>query len=188
MQPLLQRKINKYYIFWLCVYSLRYLACNGHAPHRLWPVRFFRIIPHYLINGKIFGKTLLNIKCLFWLYLQYLSETFLLLRIIEKDVIVNVHTSLCKVPVILVSIAWSLNFLNRFSKNTQISNFMKIRPVVAQSFHVDGQTDSFVNAPKNSPFWSIIMIVIKSGNFSIFQWICLSFHLGGRHQIFRYNF
>ena len=28
-----------------------------------------------------------------------------------------------------------------FEKNTQISNFMKIRPVAAELFHADGQTD-----------------------------------------------
>ena len=33
------------------------------------------------------------------------------------------------------------NFLDWFSKNTQISNFIKIRPVGAELFHTDGQTD-----------------------------------------------
>jgi len=34
-----------------------------------------------------------------------------------------------------------MNFLNRFSKkqNVQISNFIKIRPVVDDLFHADGQ-------------------------------------------------
>ena len=33
------------------------------------------------------------------------------------------------------------NFLERFSKNTKLSNFTKIRPVRAEFFHSDGQTD-----------------------------------------------
>ena len=32
-------------------------------------------------------------------------------------------------------------FCNRFSKNTHIPNFMKIRPVGAMLFHVDRRTD-----------------------------------------------
>ena len=31
-------------------------------------------------------------------------------------------------------------FLDRFSKNTQVSNLIKIRPVGAELFHEDGQT------------------------------------------------
>jgi len=34
-----------------------------------------------------------------------------------------------------------LIFLDRFSKNTQISNFIKIRPVGAELFHADGRLD-----------------------------------------------
>ena len=33
VQPLLQWKIIKYFIFSLCIYSLRYPACNVHAPY-----------------------------------------------------------------------------------------------------------------------------------------------------------
>ena len=50
-------------------------------------------------------------------------------------------------------------FLNRFSKNIQISNFMTFRPVGSKLFHADGWTDmtklivvcrKFANAPKNN--------------------------------------
>ena len=35
----------------------------------------------------------------------------------------------------IVRFEWNLNFLDRYSKNPQISNFMKIRPVGAELFH-----------------------------------------------------
>jgi len=50
-----------------------------------------------------------------------------------------------------------LTFLNRFSKNTQTSNFIKIRPIEPELFYADEETDmikltvtsyNFVNAPK----------------------------------------
>jgi hypothetical protein len=88
--------------------------------------------------------------------LQLLSETFLILRRTERDIITHVHRSSCKVPVILVGHQWNLSFLNTFSKNTQISNLMKNCPVGAE-FHAGRRTDvtelivafrKFANAPK----------------------------------------
>jgi hypothetical protein len=51
-----------------------------------------------------------------------------------------------------------LFFSDRFSKNTQILNFMKIRPVGAELFRADGRTDvtelittfrNYANSPKH---------------------------------------
>jgi len=39
----------------------------------------------------------------------------------------------------LVRFELNLNFLDIFSKNAEISNFMKIRPVGTELFHADGQ-------------------------------------------------
>jgi hypothetical protein len=52
--------------------------------------------------------------------------------------ILNVFWFSCKVPFILVRFQRNLAFLDRFSKYTQISNFMKIRPVGAELFPADG--------------------------------------------------
>jgi len=46
-----------------------------------------------------------------------------------------------QVPVIEVRFLTKIDFLNRFSKNTQKPNFMKIRPAEAELSHVGGWTD-----------------------------------------------
>jgi hypothetical protein len=69
-----------------------------------------------------------------------LSETFLILRRIERDMIKNVLWDSCKLHVIFVRFQWNLNFFDRFSKNTQISNLIKIHPLKVKLFHADGQT------------------------------------------------
>ena len=87
-----------------------------------------------------------------------MSETFFILRRTERCMIKKLYWCSCKVPFILVLFWWNLNILDRFSKNTQISNFMKLRPVGAELFHANGRTDmmkliatfrNFANAPKS---------------------------------------
>jgi hypothetical protein len=75
--------------------------------------------------------------------LQILCETFLILRRIQRDIVINVHRSSCKVAVTLVTFERNLELSRQFwkTKKYQIWNFMKIRPVRAKFFHVDRQTD-----------------------------------------------
>jgi hypothetical protein len=48
-------------------------------------------IPHYLNKWQDFRKELLNINCVFLCSLQVLSETFLILRRIQRDIVINVE-------------------------------------------------------------------------------------------------
>ena len=50
--------------------------------------------------------------------------------------------SSCKVPVTFVGFYRNLNFLDRFSKKSQISSFIKIHPVGAELFYVDRRTET----------------------------------------------
>jgi len=97
--------------------------------------------------------------CFYFLY--SLSELFLLLRRIQRDIITNVRTFPCKVPVILVIFKSYFNLLHIFSKNLHISNFVKIRPAEAEFFDANRETDrhgeanslfncNFANAPTDS--------------------------------------
>jgi hypothetical protein len=85
----MQWKSNKYFIVWVCVCSLRHPTCNARAPYRhLWLVLLCHVFPPYLIKGAIFWKKkLLKIKYMFCISLQILSETFLIIRKNERDMI-----------------------------------------------------------------------------------------------------
>ena len=90
-----------------------------------------------------------------------MSEIFVILRRTERDLskmYIGLHG---KYPLFLSDVNETLNFLDRLSKNIQISNSTKIRPVGAELFHADGRTDmtklvvafrSFANASRNQPF------------------------------------
>ena len=80
-------------------------------------------------------------KRVFRYSLQVLSETLLILRESEPDIIINVYWSSSKVPVIPVRFNRNLNFLDTFSKILKYQISRKIRPVGAELFNVDRWTD-----------------------------------------------
>jgi hypothetical protein len=63
-----------------------------------------------------------------FLFQEELSEIWLKMYIVLR----------VKYPLLL---SWNMNSLDRFLKNTQMLNFMKIRPVGSDLLHVDGRTD-----------------------------------------------
>jgi len=99
--PLLQCNSNNYYMFWVCVYRLRYPACNARAPYyHAWSVRIYKIFPHYLINSMIFGKKLPNTKYVL-IFSTVLSETSLILRSTEGDIVITCTDLQVKYPLFL---------------------------------------------------------------------------------------
>jgi hypothetical protein len=118
---------------------LAYPIC--HAPFYLRLLWIHPIFRHYLINGTTFGKKSLNIKRVFLFSLRFFFKTFLIQRIIQLHIVRNVKTSSCEVPVTFAWFQWNLNFLNRYSKTSEVPNVIKIRPVGAELFHADTRTN-----------------------------------------------
>jgi hypothetical protein len=87
VQPLLQWKNNKYYIFWMCIYSLSYPARNPHTfiltSVDCPALQYFSILTH---KRHDFRKKKV-IKYVFWFPLQLLSETFTIFRKIERGMV-----------------------------------------------------------------------------------------------------
>jgi len=99
-----------------------------------------------------------------------LCEKFLIIWRIERDSY--------KVPVILVILQWNLKFLGIFSKNTQISNFMKILPVGDEVFRADRRTEGQTDMPR---------LTVAFRNFANVPKICItrSHMLCAFHKILR---
>ena len=119
----------------MCCITLSSLACPA--------IPYFSTLSH---KWHYFGKILFNIKWVFWFYLQLLSETLLIQRSIQRDIIINVHRSLHKVPIIQTKLWSNFNSLNRILKGEggklkyQISwKFMQWE--LSYSMQMDGQTD-----------------------------------------------
>jgi len=87
-------------MFWACL--LPYVS-SVQCVCTTWPIASFpalQFFQHYLLNGTIFENELSNIKCVLWYSLQLLCETFLIQRRIERDMIIYVYRSSCKVPLL----------------------------------------------------------------------------------------
>jgi hypothetical protein len=70
-----------------------------------------------------------------------LYETFIILRRNQRKIIINVRRSLCKASFILVRFWWNLDFLDTISKNSEISNWVKIGPEGTELFQAYRRTD-----------------------------------------------
>ena len=123
-----------------CLYScFSYAACRSHLfcailYCHLWPVCLYYIFSHCLINSTILENRQYWTK----MFVLVLSTTFIWnISHYEKNPARYYYT--CTQTFMWSTryscqTWWNLSFLDRFSKNPQILNFLKIDPVVAEYF------------------------------------------------------
>ena len=107
------------------------------------------------------------------------SEIFLIIRKIQRGIIINVLTPSCKIPVNLFKSWWTSYFLDRFSKNTLNALLTKFLPMGTELFHIGRQTDMakllvafrcFSTMPKNYLGHSSTWQRIETGTFLTRVW------------------
>jgi hypothetical protein len=83
------------------------------------------------------------------IFFTALSEIFLILRRIKRDIIITILRSSCIVPVIIVRFQWSLNSLDGYSKRSSNTKFNKnpysgsrLVPFRQTEEWTDGRTDT----------------------------------------------
>ena len=113
---------NEYYTtcVCVCVCSLRYPACNAHAPYRhLCSSQLYYIFPHLSHKCQDFREKVIEHKMCVLISLQSLSEIFLVINRTERDIIINAHRSSSKVPIIrvrfLIKLEFSRHILQKYS-------------------------------------------------------------------------
>ena len=175
----------------VCVFFPQ-LSCTQMAPCKQYCIVWLRrILPHYLISGRIFRKTLLIRELLSWFSLQRSSKKLFMLRRIRRDVITNTHRSsvLCS-----TRYSWSnflSNYFNQFALPGQISqkpshirmheNYFSGSRVV-----LCGQTDGHYEV--NSHFiWFFFLVLrrrIKTAQFVCHCNLHLAFRLTILHPLY----
>ena len=132
VQPLSQWTNNAYYIFWarVCVWvaliiqhatRVRHIVICGLSGCTV----FFHIISWTVMCRK---QKLMNIKCVFWFSLQLLSETFLILRRNERDVIkIYIYWVSFKVALFLSDFNETLIFSTNCRQMLKYQTSLKIR-------------------------------------------------------------
>jgi hypothetical protein len=109
----------------------------------LWPVWFYYTFPHYHLNSSFRKQIYLTQNVFFWFCLQLVSEIFLILRIVQQDIFINVHNSSCKVIFHLSqTLVRPLIFLRNFRKvlKYQVS-WKSVQWEASCSIQTDGRID-----------------------------------------------
>ena len=134
------------WILRLCVCSLSYPSCKAHAQYYIIICDLYGLLHHifsdYVRNGTIFGRKVMGHKmCVLILSTTFVWNTFLILRIIRRDVIINAYIYLLvKHPLFLSEFDETWILSTNFEKCPNIK-FDENLIVRAESFHADGKTD-----------------------------------------------
>jgi hypothetical protein len=121
----------------VCVCSLRYPSRSAHAPYcHLWPAPLYNIFPHYLINGTIFEERKIteHKMCVFIFCTNYEKRFSFWEELGEVWLKMYIGMLHVKYRLFLLDFNETWIFFTDFWKNSQIWNFMKIRPVEADIF------------------------------------------------------
>ena len=78
----------------------------------------------YLIKRTIVWERLLNIKCVFW-SLKVLSEIFRIVRRVKRCTLIDVQTSSCKVPALLVRFQWNFGVTSKYFRKIEYQIYWK---------------------------------------------------------------
>jgi hypothetical protein len=106
----------------VCVCSLSYPTCKTHASYYVTTCGFSGSTISFHITSKTTrfsgGKKLLKLKCVLKFSLQLSPDIFLILRKTQRDIILTVQTSSCKVPVLLARFLTKQEFPRQIFENT----------------------------------------------------------------------
>jgi hypothetical protein len=108
----------------------------------MWPLWLYHIFSKISYKGNDFQKRVIDRKMCVLIFSTTLSETFLILRRFQRDIVIYVHRSSCKIPVILIRFKEILTFSADFRQRVkyQISqNSIQWEP--SCSIRTDGRTE-----------------------------------------------
>jgi hypothetical protein len=111
-----------------CTQNILYTKCTLHKMYSTQNVLYTKCTVHKTL-AVMFSAT-------------FFTEIFLIVGIIQRDIIVNAYLSSCKVPFILVKLLLSSDFPERLTKNTQMSNLRNyVEWELSRRRRRDGRTD-----------------------------------------------
>jgi hypothetical protein len=127
------------------VCSLRYPACKAHAPSYVVCVLFGRTIFFHVISwtAQFFGKVIDHKMCFDFLYKYFPNSSHS-----KKNSARYCHNC---TSVLMTKFNETWIFFTYFQKNTQKSNFVKMRPFWRELFHDDQRTDRNDDASSSFP-------------------------------------